>query len=107
MQSIYDRIQYYKMGQKRKASLIAKLKSVFANEERIRSAWLFGSFTRRNLVRDIDLAIYAEPELTFKEYLSLNAQIELEVGVPVGLVDISKAPATLREVILKDGVKIK
>jgi predicted nucleotidyltransferase len=75
MQTIYDKIQYYKIGQKQKASLIAKLKALLAKEEIIQSAWLFGSFTRRDSIRDIDLAIHAEPELTLKEYLNLNAQI--------------------------------
>ncbi len=107
MQTTYDKIQYYKIGQKQKASLIAKLKVLLAKEERIQSAWLFGSFTRRDSIRDIDLAIHAEPELTFKEYLNLNAQMELEIGIPLDLVEITKVPSTLKENILKNGTKIK
>jgi predicted nucleotidyltransferase len=107
MQADYDKIQYYKVGKREKASLIAKLKALLEKEEQIQQAWVFGSFTRRDSVRDIDVAIRAEPELTFKEYLNLNAQIELELGVPVDLVEIAKAPAPLKENILKNGTKIK
>jgi predicted nucleotidyltransferase len=107
MQADYDKIQYYKVGKREKASLIAKLKALLEKEEQVQQAWVFGSFTRRDSVRDIDVAIRAEPELTFKEYLNLNAQIELELGVPVDLVEIAKAPAPLKENMLKNGIKIK
>ena len=107
MQPAYDKIQWYHLGQKEKASLTAKLKTLLAAEERIQSAWLFGSFTRRDSIRDIDVAIHAEPDLTFKEYLDLNARLELELGVPVDLVEITKTPPTLKESILKNGTQIK
>ena len=107
MQPAYDKIQWYKLGQKEKASLTAKLKALLAAEERVQSAWLFGSFTRSESVRDIDVAIQAEPELSFKEYLDLNARLELELGVPVDLVEITKTPTTLKANILKNGTQIK
>jgi len=107
MQSTYDKIQYYRIGQKQKASIIAKLKTLLEREEQVREAWVFGSFTRRDSIRDIDVAIRVEPELPFKEYLNLNAQIELELGIPVDLVEITKAPKSLKENILKNGTKIK
>ena len=107
MQSSYDKIQYYKVGKREKASLIAKLKALLEKENQVQQAWVFGSFTRRDSVRDIDVAICTEPELTFKEYLDLNAQIELQLGVPVDLVEITKAPPPLKENILKKGTKIK
>jgi predicted nucleotidyltransferase len=107
MQSPYDRIQYYRLSEEAKASLIAKLKVLLDKEEQVQQAWLFGSFTRRDSVRDIDVAIHAEPELSFKEFLNLNAEIELELGVPVDLVEIAKVPAALKENILKKGTQIK
>lgn len=107
MQPVYDRIQYYKIGRKQRAIIIAKLKALLAKDERVKFALLFGSFTRRGSVRDIDIAIYAEPELAFKDFLDLNAQIELELGIPVDLVDIAKVPASLKENILRNGTLIK
>ena len=107
MQSTYDKVQYYKIGQRKKARIIAKLKALLAKEEPIQLALLFGGITRRDSVRDLDLAIYAEPELTFKEFLNLNAQMELEIGMPVDLVEITKAPASFKDSIFRDGVLIK
>jgi len=107
MQSTYDRIRYYKIGQKRKNGILTKLKKLLAENEQIKLAWLFGSLTRRDSVRDIDVAIQAEPELEFGEFLDLGAQIELELGIPVDLVEIDKVPESLRVNILKNGIPIK
>lgn len=107
MQPTYAKIHWYKLGQKEKAILTAKIKALLAKEEKVQAAWIFGGFTRSSSVRDINVAIHAEPELSFKEYLNLNAQIELELGIPVYLIEITKAQATLKESILKNGAKIK
>src|SRR4030065_933155 len=107
MQSTYDKIQYYRIGQKKKATKITKLKTLLEKEEQVQEAWVFGSFTRHDSIRDIDVAIRVEPELPFKEYLNLNAELELELGMPVDLVEIAKAPKSLEENILKTGTKIK
>ena len=107
MQSTYDKIQYYRIGQKEKEAVITKLKALLAREKQIKLAWLFGSLTRRDSIRDIDLAIYSEPELTFKEFLNLNAQIELEIGLPVDMVEIARVPEVLKQKIFSSGVLIK
>lgn len=107
IQSSYDRIQYYEIGQERKNRIIAKLKKSLNADKRVELAWLFGSVTRRDRVRDIDVAVHAVPKLPFKDFLNLNVQLELELGVPVDLVEIADAPESLRENILKNGIPIK
>ena len=107
MQSTYDKIQYYRIGQKEKEAIITKLKALLAREKQIKLAWLFGSLTRRDSVRDIDLAIYSEQELTFEEFLNLNAQIELEIGLPVDMIEIAKVPEVLKQKIFSSGILIK
>jgi predicted nucleotidyltransferase len=107
MESTYDRIQYYKLGQEEKSRIIAKLKKILAKEERVKLAILFGSITRQNYVRDIDLCIHATPKLNFKEFLNLNAQIELELGMPVDLVELSTLPPPLKVNILQNGTLVK
>ena len=107
MQSPYDKIQYYELGQEEKTRIVAKLKAALAKEKRIRLAILFGSVTRRNYVRDIDLAIHDMPELSFKELLNLNAEIELELGIPIDLVKLSNLPTSLKVNILKNGILMK
>ena len=107
MQSIYDHIQYYKIGKNQKEAIIAKLKALLSNEKEIRLAWLFGSVTRRDSIRDLDIAIHAEPEMTFQDFLDLNAQIELELGIPVDMVQVGNMPQKLKENIFASGILIK
>ena len=107
MESTYDRIQYYKIEEKQKEAVITKLKGLLDSEREVTIAWLFGSLTRRNSVRDIDLAIHSEPKLTFKDFLNLNAQIELELGMPVDMIEIGNTPQSLKENIFTSGILIK
>jgi predicted nucleotidyltransferase len=107
MQSTYDKIQFYKLERKQKNKIIAQLKKILNRQKRIKLAILFGSLTTRNNIRDIDLCIYTKPTLNFQELLNLNAQIELELGMPTDLVELTLLPPNLRTNILKNGIKIK
>ena len=107
MESTYDHIQWYRFGKKEKSNLTAKLSTLLAKEKKVKSAWIFGSFTESGGIRDIDIAVDTTPEFSFKEYLSLNTRLELEVRVPVDLVELSKALPALKANILKNGIKIK
>jgi predicted nucleotidyltransferase len=107
MQSTYDAIHYYKIGPKEKEDIIIKLKSILSKQKQIKLAWIFGSLTRRDSVRDVDVAIYAEPALPCEEFLYLNAQIELDLGYPVDLVQIDNVPQSLQDRIFQSGALIK
>ncbi len=107
MTSNYDRIQYYRFTAKQKTETIRRLAKALEGERRIKLVIVFGSLTRRNSVRDIDLCILAEPALDFKELLNLNAQIELELGMSIDLVQLTSLPPSLRTEILKNGTVIK
>lgn len=101
MQSTYDKIQFYKLGQKQKDKIILQLKKSLAKEKNIKLAVIFGSLTTRKSIRDIDLAVYTAPTLTFNELLNLNAQLELDLAKPVDLVELRNLSATLQTNILK------
>ena len=58
-------------------------------------------------MRDIDICITSNPKLNFKELLDLNAEIELELGVPVDMVELETLPKNLQANILKNGVVVK
>jgi len=104
MQSTYDKIQFYHF---RKNEIIKKLKEILAKEKRIQLAIIFGSITRRNNIRDIDICIHSAPTLNFQELLNLNAQIELDLGIPVDLVELTALSPSFRVNILKNGTLIK
>jgi predicted nucleotidyltransferase len=107
MQSTYDRIQFYRLSRKEKEEIIKKLKKSLAKEKRIQLAMIFGSLTTRDYIRDIDICISSNPKLNFKELLDLNAKIELELGIPVDLVELENLPVALQTSILRNGIIMK
>ncbi|MEM3730372.1 MAG: nucleotidyltransferase domain-containing protein [Candidatus Bathyarchaeia archaeon] len=107
MQSAYDRISLYKFSQKEKEELIKKIKKFMARNKRIKLAIIFGSLTTRDHVRDIDICISSEPKLSFIELLDLNARMELELGIPIDLVELGDLPKAFQASILKNGLVIK
>jgi len=55
-------------------------------DDRVLVAVVYGSAIRREEVRDVDIAVYAKPDMSLKEFLRIEAELEREVGVPVDLV---------------------
>jgi predicted nucleotidyltransferase len=99
----YDKVKYYKLSGEGKAEVLQKLETVFQAEDKIKLAYVFGSFIRRNSFRDIDIAVYSTPSLTFNELLDLGAKIELELGFQVDLVQLQDLNPELRLKILAEG----
>jgi len=66
MQPTYDKIKFYHLKKEKKTQIIKKLKKSLTNEKKIQLAIIFGSLTRRNNIRDIDLCIYSEPTLNLR-----------------------------------------
>ncbi|MEM2912145.1 MAG: nucleotidyltransferase domain-containing protein [Candidatus Bathyarchaeia archaeon] len=107
MESAYDRIQYYKLSRKEKDEIIKKIRKSLAKDKRIQLAIIFGSLTTRDYVRDLDICISSNPKLNFKERLDLNAEIELELGIPVDLLELENLPENLQTRIVRNGIIIK
>jgi len=101
-----DEIRYYKLTDREKEEVIERVTSMLNADERVKLAFVFGSFTRRNSLRDIDLAMYAAPPLSFDELLSLGARIELELNLPVDLVQLQDLDPAFRLKVLRDASRI-
>jgi predicted nucleotidyltransferase len=101
----YDSIIYYTLDEEEKERLVEKLKSLLANE-RVALAYLFGSVTRRSRVRDIDLAVYTIPLLSFREFLRLGTRVELKLGIPIDLVQLQDMNPAFRLKILRHGLPL-
>jgi len=86
--------------------VIDRIKRVLSRDKRVRVAVLFGSSTRRRLVRDVDVAFYATPPLTLKETLLLGYLVESELGVPVDLIPLNEIPPPLQYDVLTRGVPV-
>lgn len=102
----YDKITYYKLDERKRGEILQKLRSLLAGDDRVALAYVFGSFTRRASVRDVDVAVYAAPPLSFDELLDLGAKIELELGIPVDLVQLSDLSPKFRYKLLRHGLPV-
>lgn len=101
----YDRITYYELDKGEKDRILSELKSTLSKNG-IKLGYIFGSFLRRKKVRDIDIAIYAEPKLGFDQLLSLGATIELELGLPIDLLQLQDLDPRLKLKILAKSLPI-
>lgn len=107
MESIYDRVQFYRFGKEEKKQILNKVRRLLADEKRIMLALIFGSFTRRDSVRDIDVCVYSVPTLNLSDLLSLNAKIELDLRLATDLVELVHLSAPLRLNVLRTGILVK
>ncbi len=106
MESKYDKIVYYKLNSEEKRALLDSLKIILEKEDSVKLCYIFGSFTRREHIRDIYIAIYAMPYLPFNEFLSLGTKIEIQLGIPVDLLQLQDIDPNLRFKILIEGIPV-
>ena len=93
-------IKYYRVSLE---ELIPKLRRFFENRPEVLLAILFGSATRRSLVRDLDLAILLGRKLDLMRFCKLAAELEDLAGIPVDLVPLDKAPPMIALKALREG----
>jgi len=101
-----DEIRYYKLTDREKQEVIERVTSMLNADERVKLAFVFGSFTRRESLRDIDLAVYAGPLLSFDELLSLGAKMEMELNLPFDLVQLQDLDPAFRSKVLRYASRI-
>jgi hypothetical protein len=54
MEYPYDKVTYYRLSDEDKKGILRRLVKVLEKDDRIRLAFIFGSFTRRSSVRDVE-----------------------------------------------------
>ena len=84
-----------------------RLKEFFGREERIKLAYIFGSFTRRDVVRDIDVAVYAAPAFSFSELVKLNVNVEQMLRISVDVIQLQDIDPAFRLKVLREGIPLK
>jgi predicted nucleotidyltransferase len=82
-----------------------KATEVLAANPRVRLVFLFGSTVDpgRQVVRDIDLAVWTEPPLGLYELLDLRADAVEKAGSGLDLVPLNRAPIVLAHEVAKTG----
>mgnify|MGYP000079447794 CR=1 FL=1 len=97
------KIKYYRVSV---GNVSEKLRNILGRISKVKIAVLFGSVLRREVVRDIDVGVVADPEFSLKELIRLSSTIEDELGAPVDLVPLRSAPPKLRLKALASGRRL-
>ena len=80
------------------------LRAALESEREVRWAYLFGSASRAEPFRDLDVAVMLQPgALPGVELGGLVAALQAATRLPVDLVDLSVAPASLRAKVAARG----
>lgn len=106
MESAYDKIVYYRLSDEEKRALLELLRRLLKEEDNVKLVYVFGSFMRRESIRDIDIAIYTMPYLSFNEFLSLGTKIEIQLGIPADLLQLQDINPDLRLKILMHAIPV-
>ena len=102
-----DKIKYYRFKNEEKEDILHRLREFFEREERIKLAYIFGGFTRRNVVRDIDVAVYAVPAFSFSELVKLNVNVEQILRIFVDVIQLQDIDPAFRLKVLRGGIPLK
>jgi len=103
----FDKIKYYRFKKEEKKEILRRLKEFFEREERIKLAYIFGGFTRRNVVRDIDVAVYAVPAFSFSELVKLNVNVEQMLRISADVIQLQDIDPAFRLKVLRGGIPLK
>lgn len=102
----FDKVVYHRLTDVERREVVDRLRRLLEGKARVKLAYVFGSFMRRSNVRDVDVAVYAAPSLSFDEFLDLGAELEMELRMPVDLVQIQSLDPAFRLKILRKGLPL-
>ncbi|ADI31969.1 nucleotidyltransferase domain-containing protein [Staphylothermus hellenicus] len=97
-----EEIRYFKICLE---DVVEKLREYFASREDVLIAILFGSALRRNIVRDIDIAVYLARK-SLNKILRMGWELEEILKTPVDIVPLEQLPPKLKLKILLRGKPI-
>ncbi|MBS7626975.1 nucleotidyltransferase domain-containing protein [Candidatus Bathyarchaeota archaeon] len=86
--------------------IVEVIEKTLLMDERITLALIFGSTLRRTKVMDIDLTVYATPQLNMRESLILASRLEERVGFPIDLSPLTELPPCMRYKAMSKGLKV-
>jgi predicted nucleotidyltransferase len=77
------RIDYYNASAE---AVAERLRSILNELPEVKIAVLFGSITRRNVVGDVDVGVYLDPQPRLRDLIKISNLFEDALGIPVDLV---------------------
>ncbi|MBM3435883.1 MAG: hypothetical protein FJY07_06685 [Bacteroidetes bacterium] len=96
------------MTQRAKIKKIKELMLPVLMKYNIKKAGVFGSFANgtESINSDIDLLVELNPELSLIDYLSIKNELEDKTKYKIDLVEYETIKPQLREIILKQEIRI-
>jgi predicted nucleotidyltransferase len=95
---------YYRMGFEERERLLCELRRVLESVKGILFAYVHGGFVKRELFRDVDVAVWiGEHEDPFKYEVDLSSKVEVELKVPVDIHVLNEAPVTFKYAVFTEG----
>ena len=85
-------------------NIITSLRNFLEKKPDILIAILFGSATRRNLVRDLDIGMHFKKKPDLMEICKLIVELEDLIGIPIDLIPLDEAPPELLQKIITQGI---
>ena len=96
--------RYLKLQAEERHELLEGLRRRLEGVGEILFAYVHGSFIERNLVRDLDLAVWIkDPSQAFHYAVDFSAGLEVEMGVPVDIQVLNEAPLPFRYNVFTSG----
>ena len=80
------------------------VRSILASSEDIVFAYIYGSFARGELVRDLDVALYPTEDKDFLFAIDVAALLRRDTGFEMDVTVMNHAPVAMQFAILRDGV---
>ncbi|MCS7367064.1 MAG: nucleotidyltransferase domain-containing protein [archaeon YNP-WB-062] len=83
-----------------------RLRGILSGMMDVKVAVLFGSILRRNLIRDLDIGVFMNPEPNLKRIAEISGILEDALGLPVDVIPLNWASPKLKLKALLNGVKL-
>jgi predicted nucleotidyltransferase len=83
-----------------------RLREILSGMMDVKVAVLFGSILRRNIIRDLDVGVFMNPEPNLKRIAEISGILEDALGLPVDIIPLNWASPKLKLKALSNSVKI-
>jgi predicted nucleotidyltransferase len=96
-------INYYKVSIEDSSR---RLRGILSGMMDVKVAVLFSSILRRNIIRDLDIGVFMNPEPNLKRIAEISGILEDALGLPVDIIPLNWASPKLKLKALLNSVKI-
>jgi predicted nucleotidyltransferase len=83
-----------------------RLRGILSGMMDVKVAVLFGSILRRNIIRDLDIGVFMNPEPDIKRIAEISGILEDALGLPVDVIPLNWASPKLKLKALSNSVKL-